>query len=465
MRFRIAGLILILLLPIWINQAAPGINRDQLVYIWDGHLVTQAIGGSDWRDLGQANNRVRTALPAESMLDSYTLEASPVEQHPEDAYGFFHGVWSADHTQFAYLTLENAGLGYRVQLWHDGETTTLIDLTGGPALGRLEPLAFTADEGLLLVERDALYHADTLTILRYDFRQQSTRRLYSFPQMNLSGSSAILPDYSGVYVGMDVNVKRGYVFNFAEEQLVGFSMPVPDAEIPKSIFELYPAPVMTLGFIPGVEVSAFIDQLTTTYADNSAPVRPEPFLHWPLADEFRIITCYTDSNWTGANFAYTCPGLSSPRDYEGHQGTDISARPGGLPLGTPVYPSLPGVVVKTISSCPMDEPSCGDAYGNIVMLEHTITVNGETQIWFTGYAHLTQPNVIVGQFIRDLTEPIALSGASGVGGPHLHFEVRNLMTHGFNRWVDPWGQYYPPYDFPLWIGGVENPTALVTSAS
>ena len=43
-----------------------------------------------------------------------------------------------------------------------------------------------------------------------------------------------------------------------------------------------------------------------------------------------------------------------------------------------------------------------------------------------------------------------------VGGPHLHFEVRNIMPNGGNRWVDPWGGYYPPYGESLWLDGNEE---------
>ncbi len=149
----------------------------------------------------------------------------------------------------------------------------------------------------------------------------------------------------------------------------------------------------------------------------------------------------------------TCPGLSSPRNYVGHQGTDIGGKPDGLPPGTPVYPSAPGVVVAASGDCLSDNPSCNAAYGNTVTLEHVLIINGETQVWYTGYGHLQTVLVEDYTYLDDVTEPLALSGATGEGGPHLHFEVRSS-----DRWVDPWNNRAGE---SLWLGGNVHPQAAV----
>jgi len=218
--------------------------------------------------------------------------------------------------------------------------------------------------------------------------------------------------------------------------------------------------------LPMDQLNRLRGTLNTPITHTGAPPRPAPFLHWSLSDENRRITCYTDSNWTNATFDFTCAGMVSPRDYDGHQGTDVGGIPDGLPIGTSVYPAARGVVVRQFDGCSGGvDVSCGAAYGNVIMLEHTLTVNGESQLWFTGYAHLQTTLVNVGRVIDDLTVPIAYSGETGVGGPHLHFEVRNWYINATNRWVDPWGAYYAPHGESLWVGGNDQPTALVSTES
>lgn len=80
----------------------------------------------------------------------------------------------------------------------------------------------------------------------------------------------------------------------------------------------------------------------------------------------------------------------------------------GTPIGTPVYASSGGTVVKA---------GWIGSYGNAIYIDHP---DGRQ----TRYAHLSKILVKVGQKVKQ-GEKIALSGNTGVTtGPHIHFEMR-----------------------------------------
>jgi murein DD-endopeptidase MepM/ murein hydrolase activator NlpD len=85
-----------------------------------------------------------------------------------------------------------------------------------------------------------------------------------------------------------------------------------------------------------------------------------------------------------------------------HYGVDI-----GVPIGTPVYATLPGRV-----------RFAGEmrGYGQVIWLEHRGDV-------LTVYAHLSRLEVRSGETVSG-RQLIGRSGVSGnASGPHLHFEV------------------------------------------
>jgi murein DD-endopeptidase MepM/ murein hydrolase activator NlpD len=95
-----------------------------------------------------------------------------------------------------------------------------------------------------------------------------------------------------------------------------------------------------------------------------------------------------------------------------HSGMDLLAAP-----GTTVLAASPGVVVFVGQQ---------NAYGMLVILQH----GAERQ---TRYAHLQDPLVEVGQWVR-AGEAIARVGTSGqpdIAQPHLHFEVRQASPIGW----------------------------------
>ncbi|MEV5841075.1 M23 family metallopeptidase [Streptomyces sp. NPDC051985] len=100
-----------------------------------------------------------------------------------------------------------------------------------------------------------------------------------------------------------------------------------------------------------------------------------------------------------------------------HTGQDFA-----VDAGTPVYAVGPGQVVTT---------SCGDGYGNQIVLRHP---DG----YWTQYAHLSVILVRPGQQVA-AGERIGSAGATGnADGPHLHFEVRTSPYPGSAVAPLPW---------------------------
>ena len=94
----------------------------------------------------------------------------------------------------------------------------------------------------------------------------------------------------------------------------------------------------------------------------------------------------------------------SQRFWALHSGMDFRA-----PTGTPIWPIMPGKVIKADSEY--------SGYGNLVVISHD---NGH-QTW---YAHLSKIKVKVGDVV-DTDTIIGDVGSTGRStGPHLHLELR-----------------------------------------
>ncbi len=123
-----------------------------------------------------------------------------------------------------------------------------------------------------------------------------------------------------------------------------------------------------------------------------------PFI-WPIRFRGRppITQPFGCSNLAGEPYSAECV------SHRFHTGIDL-----GVPTGTPIYASAPGVAHVFRSD---------RGYGNYVLL-------ADGGGWFTLYAHLSDFLVHEGQVV-DRAQPIAWSGSTGYStGPHLHFEIR-----------------------------------------
>lgn len=442
---------LVILISSVLPAAAISTPDDYIIFAWNGMLFANSLQTGAVIQLGSADIDVAVTL---FVQDVYTLEAVPFMEPSPDGYGFHHGVWSPDRRQLAYLEIAPPHYHVRLQTI-EGNNQLLLDDQLSATRGYLDPVAWTAQGELVLLELMLLNHLHTVNVWQLDLSTLTLEHHTYIPVERLSGRSALLSDGVTVFLGYNVEQQVGYLLDITTGQAQMFSAQLGQILPPGHGFEYYPLQV--LGALNSDDLARLTEQLKTEKIAAANVVHPPPFLHWPLPDEARSITCYPDSAWTTANFDVTCPGLSSPRNYIGHQGTDIGGKPDGLPLSTPVYPSAPGVVVATYRECLGDNPSCNHAYGNTVTLEHVLLVNGETQVWYTGYGHLQTVLVEDDAYLGDVTEPLALSGATGDGGPHLHFEVRSP-----DHWVNPWDNRAGD---SLWLGSNVHPEAAVPTST
>ena len=148
----------------------------------------------------------------------------------------------------------------------------------------------------------------------------------------------------------------------------------------------------TLLFLPGVSPERALERL--------AKVREEENRYlWPVHG--RITSYYGRRNLGLGTSAF-------------HRAVDISA-----PTGTPIVAARSG----TVSFVGWSD----QGYGNLIKIRHS----GGAETW---YAHNSQMNVSVGQYVHQ-SETIGLVGSTGLStGPHLHFEV-----HENGEALDPLG--------------------------
>ena len=186
-------------------------------------------------------------------------------------------------------------------------------------------------------------------------------------------------------------------------------------------------PVRTLGKV------AAIDTLPTANSALSIVLFNDNTWRYILAEDYKNDSEVFNDHWnTSSTHAYTDVELNSlpeatvirlvdslesyhypylgritsrygPRRGRSHQGLDI-----GLKTGDPIYATFDGKVRVS--------KAAGD-YGNLVVIRHN---NGLE----TYYAHLSQRDVEVGDWVV-AGQQIGLGGSTGRStGPHLHYEVR-----------------------------------------
>ncbi|WP_406438233.1 peptidoglycan DD-metalloendopeptidase family protein [Streptomyces sp. NBC_00631] len=137
-------------------------------------------------------------------------------------------------------------------------------------------------------------------------------------------------------------------------------------------------------------------------------------------------TGHTDrtAHWTAPTVRYRLSARYAARGRlwrHRHTGQDFAVH-----TGTPVYAVGPGRVVAA---------TCGDAFGNQVVLHHP---DG----YYTQYAHLSVINVRRGQRVS-AGQRIGAAGATGnADGPHLHFEVRTTRHLGSEVPPLPWLRHH-----------------------
>ncbi|MCA9895414.1 MAG: M23 family metallopeptidase [Anaerolineae bacterium] len=449
MRLRRWAIACVFLLLIPISKAQYQ-GDDIILFVWNDVVMAQSVAQADLVTTEYSSDSIARWLQP-SDQNSFNYQNSPLEDVPLNDYGYYQGFWSVDRTQFVFLAIEPEGQGYEIILFEDGQQTLLFADELSRERGYLVPIGWSDDGELILLERYMLHNLDEAYIWHYQLGASDATLQQSIVVPALRGNAAVLSD-EWVFIGFDTLGVVGYLLNVDTNQTFWFQTALALQDPPASVFETYP-----------IEVIGVTDAETvTSWADSdpnqtSVPGLTDSFLYWPLPDHARNITCYPDSEWTNLNYALECPGLAQPRAYEGHEGTDVGGKPAGLSPGTPVYAAAPGLVIKVNSACDSDDTSCGDAYGNYVLLEHARVVDHNVEVWYTGYAHLQTLLVNRYDFVSQIGLPIALSGDTGLGGAHLHFEVRSPSQSIGTDWLDPWDTRL----FDLWVGDNLRPISAV----
>ncbi|GEM_PF-1077022 len=438
-------------------QVTPLPTEDLLLFVWNDTLFAQAFDDSQIINVQEPFLRTQPLPPTQygSVVDfPHTLHLDML-----DGYGFYQGVWSPNETRFDLLAIKQAE--YRVITIENGLQRTLISGNLAAEQGYLVPVGWDRNDNLILLERHMLHNLEQVRLWQYSESDSSLRLRQVVETAELRGNSVSLAD-DWLFVGFDIARSSGQIINLHTGQMLSFSTGFTLPNPPKSVFETYPIEV--LGVVNTSALQTWrADFSATTEAHLDEPVSTTPFLYWPLPDDARSVTCYPDSDYTDARFAVECPGLAVPREYLGHEGTDIGGSPNGLPVSTPVYAAAPGLVIKVNRECAAEDVACGDAYGNYVLLEHARVNDDNIEVWFTGYAHLQTVLTDRFAYVSVIGIPIALSGDTGLGGAHLHFEIRAPHLATVTNWLDPWDTRLSDSGTGLWHGTVDQPEAAVAA--
>ncbi|MBK9124560.1 MAG: M23 family metallopeptidase [Chloroflexi bacterium] len=440
---------------------AQNTGTDALLFVWNDAVFAQSVTTGELIATGREQDAFESLQPKRHgnvYTSRYSLTAVP----PADGYGLVQGVWTPDRTELAYLAIQPDGPEYRVVIVEDDVHHVWLAGEVGPERGYLVPLGWSDDGALIALERHSLYTLDRVRLWQIAGPDQAPvlRHESSIPE--LKGNSAALQG-GWAFIGFDVVGVLGYSINMNTGQLISFRTQLA-LQTPPSVFETYP--IQVIGVVDSVQLDSWLNEPAPISQESHAALWESgpPFLSWPLPDHARSVTCYPDSAWTDLNYSVECPGLATPREYQGHEGTDVGGRPNGLELGTPVYAAAPGLVVTRNTGCSSEDITCGDAYGNYILIEHSRVVGSDVLTWFTGYAHLMTVLVEQHAYVREIGGPIALSGDTGLGGAHLHFEVRAPHHPARTNWLDPWDARLTSDGEGLWIGGAAYPSAAVTTA-
>ncbi|KAF0106342.1 MAG: peptidase M23 family protein, partial [Anaerolineaceae bacterium] len=132
-----------------------------------------------------------------------------------------------------------------------------------------------------------------------------------------------------------------------------------------------------------------------------------------------------------------------------HTGIDISA-----PFGTEVLAAGPGAVIWAGWGFSSGDPANqDDPYGKSIVIRHDFGYQG--QPLFTIYAHLSETEAVVGQWV-DTGGVIGYVGETGLTtGPHLHFEVR-VGTNSFFATRNPELWLVPPQGWGVLAARIMN---------
>lgn len=202
-----------------------------------------------------------------------------------------------------------------------------------------------------------------------------------------------------------------------------------------------PAPVYPTNTPRSTPVT--LEVIAPTLAPTATPVfvfnGTQPLLdHYWLARPFPRDPTNNVSDYASRNYPY---GSTSYGQFRVHTGVDMSN-----PLGTFILAVADGWVVYAGSDAETLVGPKNDFYGNVVVLEHDITMPDGRKV-YTVYGHMSRVSVEEGQRVAQ-GEAIGQVGATGIAlGSHLHLEVRlgdpydYGSTYNPDLWLRPWPRF------------------------
>ena len=156
--------------------------------------------------------------------------------------------------------------------------------------------------------------------------------------------------------------------------------------------------------------------------------------------------------WTDKAYPY---GTTKGGTLRPHHGVEFN-----VPANTEVLAAANGIVRIASDDSLRLLGATQDFYGNVVVIEHDFTLNGQPV--FTLYGHLSKVLVEEGQEVKG-REVIALSGSTGVAdGAHLHFEVR-VEENDYQSTRNPLLWLYPFPDRGVVAGTVSWPDGTLAA--
>ncbi|MEO8356949.1 MAG: S8 family serine peptidase [Chloroflexota bacterium] len=445
-------------------------SSHYLVLNISGKIYAYSLDTGDYIELGDIPVATEEIFP-QNKYDIFEINKSPINTLDND-YGFYHGVWSQDKTRFAYLSIQSLTVNQDLSLWSvDGVNTHLVKFEGSESTEYYDPIAWKDESTLILLGRKLLGTLGN-SINIYEKNINDDRQPIMVKSLNipsLSGRPFML-DEQNSFLGIDAVAKNAFVLSLKDYSV----KQIPLKTTQDFTIQNEGILVNSLGYIEENQLQEFYESIfstATTMAVTGRAQRPAPFLYWPVDTSFNALNYPDASPWRIALQKHT---------YDGHQGTDVM-----LSVGTPVYAAGAGSgrVAILYMGCPDLDPAhnnfpanqriknCinevdpnstdGLGYfnsGNVIILEYTVTVAGQSKNIYVLYGHLKQNSQPLGIYqgvtvFRGMH--LAGSGHNGVSSAsHLHFDVRYTLTQ-FIDWDDPWGDADAPHEEPdsgtMWL--------------
>lgn len=240
--------------------------------------------------------------------------------------------------------------------------------------------------------------------------------------IQVQGEAAL--DLSGRFLGQDL-----FFVNEGEQHwaLVGVDAMTPPGVYPLalSVTELETGDLLSMGETITVTAGDFTTYTVAVPADRQGLLAPALVQaeREMLEQVFQGVS--EERQWAGlfslplAGEVRTTAPFGQRRSYGGPVSSYHTGHDYGADTGTPILAPITGTVV-------LAEPL--QVRGQVVVLDHGLGV-------FTGFWHLSQIDVTVGQVVGR-GEPVGLVGNTGLStGPHLHWEMR---VHGVPVYPIQW---------------------------